>query len=128
MFCHQSPMRWPSGSDSTRPSGIAPQLMATNGPSRQAMCWCMAFAINSSPVPLSLVIKTASELHRLDCRLNRSIDRYDQSDIFCDGFQWRWRVAASPWTSSLYTTETASILRSAFPLFLIITWRACRTT
>ena len=48
------------------------------------------------------------------------------SDIFGDGFQWRWRVATSPWTSSLYTTETASILRSAFPLFLIITWRACR--
>jgi len=48
------------------------------------------------------------------------------SGIFCDGFQWRWRVATSAWTSSLYTTETASILRSAFPMFLIIAWRACR--
>src|SRR5262245_60027378 len=41
-----------------------------------------------------------AELHRLDRRLNRSIGRYAQSDIFCDGFKWRWRVAASPWTSS----------------------------
>src|SRR5262245_8852647 len=46
--------------------------------------------------------------------------------IFGDGFQWRLCLATSAWTSSLYATETASILRSVFPLFLIITWRACR--
>ena len=49
------------------------------------------------------------------------------SGVLGDGFQWRWGVTPLPWTSSLYLTETASILRSAFPSFLIITWRACRT-
>ena len=40
------------------PSGMAPQLTETNGPSRRGPSWWIAWATSSFPVPLSPVIMT----------------------------------------------------------------------
>src|SRR5579885_527829 len=48
-----APFSWPNNSLSSRFSGIALQLMATNGPSLRALRRWMAAAAISLPVPLS---------------------------------------------------------------------------
>ncbi len=52
-----APRTWPNSSDSSRFSGIAPQLTATNGLSRRSDCLCMAWATSSLPVPDSPVMR-----------------------------------------------------------------------
>ena len=54
----KAPFSWPISSDSSSPSGIAPQLIGTNGLSRRGLARWMARASNSLPVPLSPVIST----------------------------------------------------------------------
>ena len=48
-----APFTWPNSSDSSRFSGIAPQLTATNGLSRRWLLSWIARATSSLPVPLS---------------------------------------------------------------------------
>ena len=48
-----APFSWPKSSVSSRFSGIAAQLMATNGPSARGLSACSARANSSLPVPLS---------------------------------------------------------------------------
>ena len=53
-----APFTCPNSSLSSRLSGIAAQLMATNGPSLRGLRWWMALATSSLPVPLSPVMST----------------------------------------------------------------------
>ena len=53
-----APLTWPNSSDSSRFSGMAPQLIVTNGlPARGERVW-ISRAISSLPVPVSPVIST----------------------------------------------------------------------
>jgi hypothetical protein len=54
------PRRWPKTSDSSRSTGIAPQLSAMKGPRARADSRCTASAASSLPVPLSPVMKTVA--------------------------------------------------------------------
>ena len=56
------PFSWPNSSLSSRFSGMAPQLMATNGPSARAPSRWMARATSSLPVPLSPRTSTAASV------------------------------------------------------------------
>jgi len=57
-----APFTWPNSSDSSRFSGIAPQLTATNGWLARGLARWMAWATSSLPLPLSPRISTlASE-------------------------------------------------------------------
>ena len=49
----KAPLSWPNSSFSSRLSGIAAQLIATNGPLARPDSWCSARLISSLPVPLS---------------------------------------------------------------------------
>ena len=53
-----APRTWPNSSDSSRFSGMAPQLMVTNGPLARCDRLCSSRAISSLPVPVSPVIST----------------------------------------------------------------------
>ena len=53
-----APFSWPNSVDSTRFSGIAPQLTATNGLARRSPEPWMARAISSLPTPDSPSIST----------------------------------------------------------------------
>ena len=54
----KAPFTWPNSSLSSRVSGIAAQLMATNGPSLRPLFAWSALATSSLPVPLSPVMST----------------------------------------------------------------------
>ena len=54
----KAPRTWPKSSDSSRFSGMAPQLMATNGPLARGERLWSSRAISSLPVPVSPVIST----------------------------------------------------------------------
>ena len=57
-----APFAWPKSSDSSSSAGIAPQLIATNGPSARVLARWMLRATSSFPVPLSPQMRTfASE-------------------------------------------------------------------
>ena len=49
----KAPFSWPNSSFSSSVSGMAAQLMATNGPLARSESWCSERAISSLPVPLS---------------------------------------------------------------------------
>jgi hypothetical protein len=65
-----APFSWPKSSLSSRLSGIAPQLIATNGPFLRGELKWMARASTSLPLPLSPRINTSESLllARRDCR------------------------------------------------------------
>ncbi len=55
----KAPLAWPNSSLSRRFSGIAPQLMAMNGPALRGERRCSSRAISSLPVPDSPVTSTS---------------------------------------------------------------------
>ena len=55
-----APFSWPKISLSSRVSGIAAQLTATNGPLARGESSCSVRATSSLPVPLSPLISTAA--------------------------------------------------------------------
>ena len=57
-----APFSWPNSSLSSRLSGIAPQLMAMNGPSPRLPLRWIASAASSLPVPFSPVISTGASV------------------------------------------------------------------
>ena len=71
----KDPFLWPKSSDSSRPSGIAPQLTAMKGASARGLARWIARASNSLPVPLAPKMHTeASEAAtRLACDSRSSI-------------------------------------------------------
>ena len=58
----KAPFSWPNNSLSMSVSGMAAQLMATNGPALRGLRLWMARATSSLPVPLSPVTSTAALL------------------------------------------------------------------
>ena len=48
-----APFSWPKSSFSSSASGMAAQLIATNGPLARGESWCSARESSSLPVPLS---------------------------------------------------------------------------
>ena len=54
----KAPFTWPKSSLSIRFSGIAPQLIVTNGPSARGLRRCSSLAMSSLPVPVSPVMRT----------------------------------------------------------------------
>ncbi|VTQ24748.1 Uncharacterised protein [Pseudomonas aeruginosa] len=58
----KAPFSWPNSSDWIRCSGIAPQLIATNGLSARRDCRCRVRATSSLPVPLSPRISTGESV------------------------------------------------------------------
>ncbi len=53
-----APLTWPKSSLSSSDSGMAPQLMVTNGPSARGERWWISWAMSSLPVPVSPVTST----------------------------------------------------------------------
>ncbi len=56
----KAPRAWPNSSASAMPSGIAAQLIATNGPDARGEKACSAAAISSLPEPVSPWIETGT--------------------------------------------------------------------
>ena len=54
----KAPRSYPKSSDSSRPSLSAPQLIEMKGSLARSLCWWIARATNSLPVPDSPVIRT----------------------------------------------------------------------
>ena len=62
-----APFSWPKSSVSSRFSGIAAQLIATNGPSARGLSTCSARANSSLPVPLSPSRSTVASVAAARC-------------------------------------------------------------
>ena len=67
-----APRTWPNSSDSSRFSGIAPQLMVMNGPLARGDRLCSSRAISSLPVPVSPVISTEMSVAATFCTLRKT--------------------------------------------------------
>ena len=65
-----APRTWPNSSLSSRPSGIAVQLIGRNGFCARRPWWCSVRATTSLPVPLSPVISTLAST----CAARRMIE------------------------------------------------------
>ena len=58
----KAPFSWPKSSDSRSSAGMAAQLTATKGRWFRLLCWWMARASTSFPVPLSPLSSTVALL------------------------------------------------------------------
>ncbi len=65
----KAPRTWPNSSDSSRFSGMAPQLMVTNGPLARGERLWISRAISSLPVPVSPVMSTEMSVVATFCDL-----------------------------------------------------------
>ncbi len=58
----KAPFSWPKISLSSRVSGIAAQLIATNGNAARGLNWWMVWATSSLPVPDSPLMSTDADV------------------------------------------------------------------
>jgi len=118
----KEPRTWPKSWLSSRVSGIAPQLMATKGPSERSLRWWIDWAISSLPVPLSPLMSTVAVVAAILSTILKT-DRmralwpmmFLGRDLFFSCFlSWMFSVLALRSASALRTTILISSFLQCF--------------
>ena len=79
----KAPFSWPNSSVSSSVSGIAAQLIATNGPSARGLSACSARANSSLPVPLSPSSSTVASVVAARCSATVTCFSFASSPMIC---------------------------------------------